>query len=596
MKKYDILLNILDRIREESASTPRASTYLPAGQDQEAINQARSRAYIHLYLKVNFGLLEFMEREHFITDGGYDGGVDGYYINLDSKLVYFIQSKFRTTERNFTEKQMTLEDVLNMDLTRILDGHEEDEKGNKYNGKILQLQREVSGLEDIARYKYKVIILANLEDTPLSKLSRLVGGYSCEVVNYEKSYDQLVFPVISGTYFRASDLVIHLDLSNKNAGTKISYTVDTRYGECDITVLFVPTIEIAKTFHKYKNSILKFNPRSYLELEGAKVNMAIRNTILQEGKNEFALYNNGITMLSDDTNLNERIGQRNKAQLNVRNPQIINGGQTAYTLSRIWEESDPGAVASLFDGKEVLLKVITVHSSAGATDQDQLKLIDAISIATNAQTAVQTADRYANEKIHAELQKLLFDRFGLLYERKRGEFADGIHKSYIERSETIERNLLLRILLAANGLINLSAERKAFAKFTQFWKQFPTDEELDRFYFGYLCYGLLENTKSPNSPKRSKEVSGKVYGMTTMYIPSRRSEFQIEARENLSSFLAEWNTFLQSGTNLRPQLIRQRLDKTTMNITTSFDARRWFMSNSFEVDVKNYFDARRRAT
>ena len=189
-------------------------------------------------------------------------------------------------------------------------------------------------------------------------------------------------------------------------------------------------------------------------------------------------------------------------------PQIINGGQTAYTLSRIWEELDPESAASLFEGKEVLLKVITLNSGAGATDQDKLKLIDAISIATNAQTAVQTADRYANEKIHSELQKVLFDRFSLLYEGKRGEFADGIHKSYIERGQTIERNLLLRIFLAANGSINLSAERKAFAKFTQSWKQFPTDEELDRFYFGYLCYGLLEETKSPNSPKKKQGSVG----------------------------------------------------------------------------------------
>ena len=210
-----------------------------------------------------------------------------------------------------------------MDVARILDGHEEDESGMKYSGKILQLQREVRSLEDIARYKYKIVVLANIDKVVPAKLSRVVGGFPCEVMDFERCYQLLVFPVISGTFFNASDLVIHLDLSNKNAGSKISYTVDTRYGECDITALFVPTIEIAKTFHKYKNSILRYNPRSYLELEGAKVNEAIRNTVLQQGKNEFALYNNGITMLSDETNLNERIGQRNKAQLNVENPQIM---------------------------------------------------------------------------------------------------------------------------------------------------------------------------------------------------------------------------------------------------------------------------------
>ena len=81
--------------------------------------------------------------------------------------------------------------------------------------------------------------------------------------------------------------------------------------------------------YKYKNSILKYNPRSYLGLEGQKVNDSITDTVLSTTTNEFALYNNGITILSDETYINERIGQKNKAQLIIKNPQIINGGQTS---------------------------------------------------------------------------------------------------------------------------------------------------------------------------------------------------------------------------------------------------------------------------
>src|ERR1700674_1457020 len=162
MKKYDVLLNILDHIRAEAASTQRASRYLPEPTDVESLNQARARAFIHLLLKVRFGLLDFTEREHFITDGGYDGGIDGYYIDSEARLIYFIQSKFRTTENNFINKQIALEELLAMDVTRILEGHEVDEKGNGYNGKILQLQREIGQVDEIARYKYKVILLANL--------------------------------------------------------------------------------------------------------------------------------------------------------------------------------------------------------------------------------------------------------------------------------------------------------------------------------------------------------------------------------------------------------------------------------------------------
>ena len=151
MTKYSILLNVIDRIRDEAASTKRAAAYLPSPADTEQVNQARARSFIHLYLKVSFGLLDFTEREHFITDGTHDGGIDGYYIDREARLVYLLQSKFRTSEANFSDKEITMRELLAMDINRILDGHEQDEGGNTYNGKILQLQRELRETDDIAR-------------------------------------------------------------------------------------------------------------------------------------------------------------------------------------------------------------------------------------------------------------------------------------------------------------------------------------------------------------------------------------------------------------------------------------------------------------
>ena len=391
MDRYTILLNILDKIRHEAANTKFVQKYLPPDAEPEAVNQARARAFIHLYLKVGFGLLGFEERERQITDGTNDGGIDGYYLDPTTRTGYFIQSKFRTTQANFTNKEITLEEILVMDIDRILKGDTTGERGGEYNGKIKQLQRDIANTEGIGRFKYRVIILANLTGVTPDQLRRLTGNYDAEVINHERCYERLVFPVISGTYFNASDLNILIDLSNKNAGAKISYTVTTKHGECDITALFVPIIEIAKVLHKYKNSILRYNPRSYLEFEGQKVNTAIRDTVLHMTTNEFALFNNGITMLSDETYINERIGQKNKAQLSLKNPQIINGGQTAYTLSRIYEEH-PKDASTVFDGKEVLLKVITLVDSETQrrTAEQKVDLIDQISTATNQQTVVVT--------------------------------------------------------------------------------------------------------------------------------------------------------------------------------------------------------------
>jgi hypothetical protein len=75
--KYGMLLRILDMIRKESAGTKWEKQYACNSSDPEAIRQARSKAFIHLYLKVMFGLADFAVREDFITDGNNDGGIDG---------------------------------------------------------------------------------------------------------------------------------------------------------------------------------------------------------------------------------------------------------------------------------------------------------------------------------------------------------------------------------------------------------------------------------------------------------------------------------------------------------------------------------------
>lgn len=138
--KYQILIDILDKLRQEVKNTePSFAKYNPNPNDLEKVNQARARAYIHLFLKVSFGVLEFKEREYFISDGSYDGGIDGYFINHDNKTIFFIQSKFRTTESNFESKEISLDEILVMDINRILDGEDNDEFGNAYNGKIIPI-------------------------------------------------------------------------------------------------------------------------------------------------------------------------------------------------------------------------------------------------------------------------------------------------------------------------------------------------------------------------------------------------------------------------------------------------------------------------
>lgn len=583
--KYEILLNILDKLRSET-SAKHSARYLPSITEPEQINNARSRAFIHLYLKVLFGILDFDDREKQITDGSYDGGIDGYYIEENTKQIYLIQSKFRTTEKNFETKEIALEEVLKMDVNRILEGEECDENGNSYNGKIKQLQREVSSLPDVARYSYKVVFLANLPNISSSKLRQLTGGYAVEVFDFEKSYETLVFPVISGTYFTASDISIPIDLSNKNAGSKISYTVKTKISDCEITVLFAPTIEIAKIMNKYKNSILKYNPRSYLDLEGQSVNNAIRETILNTDTNEFALYNNGITMLSDETYINEKIGQKNKAQLTVKNPQIINGGQTSYTLSRIYSEHQNKNPEEIFKEKEVLLKIITLIDNN--SHENKLQLIDEISNATNKQTPVINADRFANEILHQKIQKKVFDKFGLLYERKRGEFSDGLMSNYIDPATLIERNQFLRLFYSANGKINKGVQKKLFQKNSFTDLNVDDDVSFDRFFLGFHVFRQLTKDRKPYQ-KIEKSVYAKVYAYCQLFILEGVQIDSATMEANLQKLDAKWAEFIQEWRKNTTRWKRTHIDKSTGESKVTFRETKYYESTEFEKDIATFF-------
>ena len=248
-----------------------------------------------------------------------------------------------------------------MEVKRIVDGKQTYPNGVQFNGKILGMQKRICAIPDIGRYDYHVVILANLDQNKIAphKLKNLVDGYQCEVVDHSRSYGELLFPVAAGTYYSAPDLHIQIDLANAAAGSaRVRYFVTTHFGKCEITLLFVPTSEIGRILYKYRNSILRYNPRSYLGLKSNKVNKEIRATVEKQTTNEFALFNNGITLLGDSAQFNESTGQEGIAQVVVTNPQIINGGQTAYTLSELYGERECGDVPrDAFDGKEVLLKI-----------------------------------------------------------------------------------------------------------------------------------------------------------------------------------------------------------------------------------------------
>jgi len=604
--KYNILLNVLDTLRKEAPQEYKK--YHPLDSEQEKLNKARSRAYIHLFLKVKFGLLDFLERENYVTDESQDGGIDAYYIDNQNKVIYFIQSKFRITQKNFESKDIALEEILSMDIDRITDGEDSDENNIKYNNKILKFIREISSIDDIGKYTYKAIILANLKNKiKPSQIKKLTGGFAGEVYNFERCYNELLFPLITGTFYNVTELFISLNLSQKTSD-EISYSVTTAYGKCDITVVFVPIIEIAKIMYKYKNSILKFNPRSYLDLKGNSVNQAISDTVKNNNTNEFALFNNGITMLSDNTNINKKIGKKDQAQMIVVNPQIINGGQTAFTLSKLYQETlINGDQNNIFSNKEVILKIITFSEDESMSEKKKRKLIEEISKATNQQSPVVEADRRSNDDIQIALQEKIFNTFGYFYERKKGEYGDGLHNKYIDRSKIIDRVQFIRICLAIKGEVSnarRSGETILF-RHNRFKQILEDSSQYKKYFFAFITMKNLNNIQQGFKDNLNNRDGIANYGYSLRYgkysvisvisnyynDSFKNEEYEEKSQFIINQVLNKWLEFEDYVINKKHNFsyFREIVNPETQEIRKMLDYDGYYKGRTINNDISTYF-------
>jgi hypothetical protein len=189
-----------------------------------------------------------------------------------------------------------------------------------------------------------------------------------------------------------------------------------------------------------------------------------------------------------------------------------------------------------FAGKEVLTKIITLtpRDASKDTAAERLRLIDEISAASNRQTPVIHADRASNDATYVILQKALFDRYGLLYERKRGEFSDGVDAGYIDRSQILERNLFLRIFLATQGEINRSGRKRIFLKHSLTESELTDPASLELFVDGYELFRHIIPKKFNGYHAKYRDVLAK------LYMGVRRTDKALNVNDRLIAIERMW--------------------------------------------------------
>ena len=600
--KYQTLLKILDNIRKQAPDTTEYSRFHSRKQDD--VYYSRGQAFIHLFLLVKFGLEGYEDRQQFVCDGTQDGGLDAYYISETQKTVYLIQSKFKNTGTGFENESIDTSDLVRMEVDRILQGHSDDSNGIVYNPKVLEFQLDYNQATRKQVYKPKVIFLANLKIYNDFQIRKLTNNLDYEIYDFGRSYLELVKPICSGTYYDPEKIVIELDISEKSS-PQLSQTITTTYGNCDVTAVFVPTEEIGEVMSRYKNAILRYNPRNYLGLSKNPVNKEISKSIVDISYNDFALLNNGITILADEQEFTVYTGAKNVGRLTLTNPQIINGGQTAYTLSEIYQ-GEYSKKQTIFNGKEVLVRVVVLKQATGDPAENKFKFIDSISTSTNQQTQIKEADRHSSNPMLVNIQTEIFKKYGYFLELKRGEYYNGLSNKFVDRSFVIDRTRLLRSFSALRGYPAAArslSESRLYEK-TFFDSIFPNTITSDpprlvaEIFYAYMAHNYLVERERKIGTKSLQHGYSLRYGKyAAVYASSllMNNEF----RETLPSrSLDEIVQYISGKTILLLEKWRdfeEYIQKQDKNINyfnpshrlTDFDS--YYKGPNLKIDIENYF-------
>ena len=581
--RHKLLVNVLDRFRHAAPSHYKSYH----SEDYDSVQRARSKALIHLFLLVKFGESDFEVRHSFITDGPDDGGVDAYYFDERHKMLYFIQSKFRGD--NASRRGISAEELIKMEIGAILRGSPtyQDRVGNEreFNGKIKQLQEKWSKLPDQARYKYKVMVLggqAKYNDQQIRRLLGLGENEPFEFYDYERIYEEMLFPFCASNFYDPNEIVVELNLQNKEQSV-LRQTVMTQQGAFQVRVVFVPVEEIGRILSQYKNAILKYNPRNYLSLAKNQVNQSIRDGILNSNTNDFAIYNNGITMLCSEFMISERTGRQNRGQVILEKPQIINGGQTAYVLSEIYEDVSK---RNLLKGKEVLLRAIVIPSNLD--ERSVREFIVGVSNATNQQSKVEEADRRSNDEILITVQKRIFQEFGYLLERKRGEFYTAIEQGYVNKNRIVDRVYLLRSYLAFQGSpseARRSGKDRLF-RYRRFREIIGTGEDYKAMLFSALILAKLRKESKGEDWGNGLRYGKFAIVAAVKYLVPEADRVTPENLENLVSVAVEgakkrWKDFETWVQNQERNIDYKRID--------GFDFNNYYKGKTVDQDIQDFF-------
>lgn len=357
-------------------------------QVEEKVAGMRSRAVAAAVLRY-YADIDTTTAAASVTDGFHDNGIDAFYFDQRSDVLYFVTSKWSVGGKNGITPDAAnafvagIRAFLQNKLERF------NEKFTKRTGEILaaiQSRRHVR-FEIIAAQAAdaKFVAHAGRHLTEFAQeLNGTVETATVHLVEQAQLYEIVTTPP-------KISLEIALNNWGAIAGPLVAY-----YGSVDAK-------DVATWWAQHGNALCHRNLRQFMK--GTDVNQAMHSTLQNDAQN-FWYFNNGITIICADV-VKKALGgeKRDYGIFNCADVSVVNGAQTVGAIGGV-----PNAA-----GAQVQVRLVSLKGSPAGFDAR-------ITSATNTQNSVTRRDFAAMDPVQHRLAREFILR-GREYAFKSGELS-----------------------------------------------------------------------------------------------------------------------------------------------------------------------------
>src|SRR5690554_159089 len=255
------------------------------------------------------------------------------------------------------------------------------------SSEIFDLAQTLGNVPEVKEYltRVNIFFITNGEIKTDLKTSDTTAGFTA----FYRSID------ISYLYNLSDKSRVPIEINFEESGHKVPCIAnETENADYQSWLAIIPGIALANIYEQYGARLLEQNVRSFLQFTG-NINKGIRNTILKE-QHMFMAFNNGIAATAEEVTITDLPNNQGKAIAQVKDLQIVNGGQTTASVYHTWKK-DKVDISNVF----VPVKLTIVKNRDNFSE-----IVGRIAEYANTQNRVSASDLSSNRENHVLIEKL----------------------------------------------------------------------------------------------------------------------------------------------------------------------------------------------